>query len=762
MTNRILTKKQPAFNLFLGGAVGSFAVKTSEGSSIPVKYIQTHVKFKLDDPQYQRIFDCLRPVREIFNEKTLGFEDLMQRDIDDARVSNQLIPYLLLPASGDEVKFFPPIVTVVVPVDADLSLLPLYPKIENEIIEETGYNLNRIRSGPVGSETFEFEQVQEEDGELNSFDNARLRLNTSKCQLVIVDGQHRAMALLALYRNIRKWPDGTSPFAKYYERWTNENVSQDLSELSLPMVVCTFPSLDETSTANTKVSTACRSVFLALNKNARPVTKSRNILLDDRDFIALCERSILEQIKDENDSEKAVRLCNFELDADEDKSALKSTLAISGVMHIFSAIERVLLNTDEPIGLHYPKRNYSKINRGKFADSCLQRLNARNLIGSDRYQKTERNSVAHEAAKILENSFNERYGKYFKRLLQEFAPYEAAGLASLELEREIDSKEHHLIKKMLYEGQGIQRVFNQYVKDIENDFAEKYSNQGKEVPKRFKDLVADFKQTQKRLTEFQADYLKKRTDKLMPRLVSKMSSNPAVYDELNSLYRWVLTSTAFQNALLITFFSTIEKLNDSRGSTAIGDSQDDAVFEEYLSAINSFFRATTEAELHRILSGFQGKVIGELSDGSLRVNKTNSNIRSLAFQSLEQKPDEWPKWRYIILEIWKRQKTNNSALAELLSRYVDKCRAEMLKTYVGRETTLFCRNLGIAPSDLDKTKRNEIARTCLENYVQAIQDIGVRLLKEDKAKLEKCLEEPTLLLDEEVDESEAEDETATD
>lgn len=59
-----------------------------------------------------------------------------------------------------------------------------------------------IRSGEVGSEAFQFEYPMV-DKRPHNFDYVRLKLNSNRVRLVIIDGQHRAMALLALYRNLK-------------------------------------------------------------------------------------------------------------------------------------------------------------------------------------------------------------------------------------------------------------------------------------------------------------------------------------------------------------------------------------------------------------------------------------------------------------------------------------------------------------------------------------------------------------------------------
>jgi hypothetical protein len=280
-------------DLRIEGALGNFSVTPAapDSPSIPVKYIQTHITFDLDGGHKERLFQNLLPVREVFQTKDLGFEDLMQRDIDDGRVSTELIKYLLEP--GAAVKFFPPIVAVVVPVGPQNTLLSSYPDIaDDRVPDPKGYITCIQRSGPKGRESFEFEQI-EVDGELLEFDNARLRINTNRCKIVIVDGQHRAMALLGLYRNIKGWPDNTAAFKHYYTRWTKDNLSHfDLTKISLPIAICVFPTLTGEHPP-LRVTEACRAVFLALNKNAKPVTRARNILLNDRDLVPFFERAIV-------------------------------------------------------------------------------------------------------------------------------------------------------------------------------------------------------------------------------------------------------------------------------------------------------------------------------------------------------------------------------------------------------------------------------------------------------------------------------------
>ena len=74
------------------------------------------------------------------------------------------------------------------------------PKSNGNLVEEYG-------------ELFDFEKVTLDEDEAPM---AALKYNRQRSAFIIVDGQHRAMAVLALHRQLnRNW--GDSAFASYYE-----------------------------------------------------------------------------------------------------------------------------------------------------------------------------------------------------------------------------------------------------------------------------------------------------------------------------------------------------------------------------------------------------------------------------------------------------------------------------------------------------------------------------------------------------------------
>jgi hypothetical protein len=733
-----ILKVVSGLDLEISGALGSFSVKPAAPNqpSIPVRYIQTHITFNLDGSQKERLFQNLLPVREIFETKDLGFDDLMQRDIDDGRVSNSLIPYLL--QSGEAVKFFPPIVAVVVPVGPDKELLDSYPTITEEVIAVAGEPYKQViqRSGARGQEAFEFEQV-EFNGARLEFDNARLRINTNRCKIVIVDGQHRAMALLALYRNIKGWPDHTAAIKHYYQRWTKDMLKNfDLKEISLPIAICTFPTLFEGNSPY-KVTQACRSIFLALNKNARPVSRARNILLDDKDLLSHFEREILEEVKSfKIDAPIRLRLWNFELDAEKNGTILTTAVAFSGVMHLYALLERVLLLSQQPSGLNVPSANYwlTRFIEG----TVIRRLDGRNLLGDELAKNTTRNMYSPEAAKPLTASFREKYLRYIIKGFQEFYPYTAMARAASDTEVELRAKSDKRTHSMLFEGQGVLRVFRQYVDDLTTEEKEQKALGQTTAASEFAAILAELRDLEANVEKYEGIFRARRTEQLLTGVAkSKLEFLNAPVD---LLYKNDLTTAAFQIGLFATFFFTMEDFNGKEDHEArmLGSDQEMAFFDEYLGCLNAFFSPKSDADAKRLLSTFLGVVSGSFGSVGMKITDSDSILRRIVIPG-ELKPDEWPRFRYIFLELWRPE---NEVLANLISKYRDQCRGDVLKSFIRHKLRAYARAEAIEETQIKETTRTKLSREASSQYEAAMSALPAGLSEEEKLSLRTLGEKP--------------------
>lgn len=740
----LIIGKPSALDLPIKGSVGTFEVGSSQDlrPSVRVKYLLTHVGFAIEGDAEERLLQNLRPVREVFQISELEFDELMQRDIDDGRVSTELIPYLLRDHGKVLVKLFPPIIVVVLPTNDHGRPAPRYPKVSTLVESDTsnGVEWYVTRSGEVGSEAFEFRQLKQ-DGEPLEHDYATLRLNTAKCRLAIVDGQHRAMALLALYRNIKGWPSDARKYQEYYARWAKSELdTHDLSGIKLPVMLITFPDLDGESSDTTKVTEACRSVFLALNKNAKRVSAARNYLLDDSDIVAHLLRGTLRKIKSLDDaSSRAVRIWNVELDAEGDKRRLTSAVAMTGVMHLYGLIEFLMLNKVEP-GCNTLGHSRQNLWKQKDLSDCVRRLGARDVLGADRADTARRNYVDDETESVLGSLFDVKYGTTILDMFDVLAPFRAISKASNGLEKQlkIDSNgsTYHSI---LFEGQGQSQVFENYVESLKSIRSE-YQEKQHAVPPQIQASHEEFERRSKEVIRLKEQFRRSRDAHFlgMSEEKAEIFSTP-----LAELFSNTFTTEAFQWAVLITFWGAAEKvLSDS--PIVLDEETLAKWFRHYLDSLNKVLDPSgSAANRNRLLSTFYGDV--DATDDA-KVAKASRTLRKIVVPN-ELKPEEWPKFRYMFLEIWGSFGKGNFP-DPLLAQYVDKHRNELRKlvitSYEERELKREAERLGILSAELEDAKMTEVIHECRKAFCAALRNVGVNItLDQLRAQLaEKAAEPP--------------------
>lgn len=694
-----------ALNLTLEGSVGSFSVgrQADAQKTVEVKYFLSHVGLNLLSGANEELLRHLAPVREVFPPRDLGFDEIMQRDIDDARVSSELVPYLLDRKSRDLVKLFPPIVVVVMPVAADANRpADYYADVTREESVENGNDVQIIRSGAKGQEVFEFIQPIE-GGKLYEHDLVRLKLNTNRCRLVIVDGQHRAMALLALYRNLKSdWEDkNKAPYRDYYEEWTPNYIkSFDLANISLPIMFCTFPALDGTFAGEYNVKMAARSIFLTLNKTARKVSESRNRLLDDNDLVALLLRDTLSAIKARDDMHAAtsLRIHNIELDQALNRVKIDSPVAISGVNHIYYLIEHILLNRLEDVSGAKPRAGAYNL-RGDLANfGAMRRLNGWNVLGQDIANATNRFFYTSAAGETLAKEFKERFGQFIVAAFDRFAPFEAHASAVLWLDEQLREQANTKIRPILFEGQGIGRTFESH----RNHLAEKIRDNefGAEAPK-LQEILNRLNSTQRLVAEFEAKLKIERATRFISTASDKKAlrddagqTHPKVVEFVTWLYENVLTTVAFQTALTGGFFGELERANIERETSGEPVLDTEAAFDCFIDDINKFFVISRSSDFRRLVDIFQGS-LGE-NFGDWKITPSASTFRRVVYRG-EMQPAQWPKYKYLLLELWRATGTEletsltaqrNLARQQIFNSLVREYQKDFLERDMRREESL--------------------------------------------------------------------------
>lgn len=722
----ISLKKQSALDLNVKGSMGDFSVSQEGGSSVRVHYLLSHIGLEMEGDHQERLLSRIAPFREVYNTRALDFDQIMQRDIDDSRVSMELIPYLLDKAHTGLVKLFPPIIVVLLPTDAAGKPSPHYPKVEEMTHEQEGASFEVVRSGAVGQEMFELRRWLR-DGVPQSHDYAELRINTTRCKLVIVDGQHRAMSLLALYRNIKGWPEKTRNVEPYYKIWTPARIAEfNLERARMPIMFCVFPQLDGQSDAmNVKVHSACRSIFLALNKSARPVTRSRNILLDDRDVVATFLRRILGYIKDlDISSKEAIRLSAVELDNEKDRAVLKSPVAITGVTHLNGLLERLLLADSSTPDLTVKAQNLWL--RSKLGP-CFSRLGVLDQLAPGDEKRFRRDSCDPAIMSKLDAAFTRIYLPILVRGLDAFAPYRVHHEAAATLHARLEAgSTADFYRAILFDGEGMSRIFADFQKRLD----EKMSDEDFATPE-LRLSRREFRNRQITLDKEISEFYSDRAARLLENTPKALGGRVWIREWVNTeLYGDTLTTAAFQNALFLTFFGVIEQINMARSKLpvavdALSDAEVATLFDHYINDLNAFFLPQKQEGLARLVAVFHGEL---RADATLVA--TNFNLKKILIPT-ELKPDEWPKFRAILQELWRPEHPEASALLEAHRTLV---RRKALAHYIDREVEAFCREKAIRVADLKDGDRQRIELTCAGRFGKGLNALGANVIAADLLK----------------------------
>jgi hypothetical protein len=276
-----------------------------------LKYLST----KANSNDDRVLLEALKPMRETVSPKDLlDIDSILQRDLDDMRISQEILPYLLNERHGavndKHLPFFPSILAVIMPKGYITDHNIEYP--ENCLEQLEYYERSSYLNYWSINEYF------------NSGNNriknnlAQLELDLSKVDVLVLDGQHRANAFRAI---TGVFPASGSVYSSFYSNWDtklpNTNFDSDL-----PITLVWFESEDINYRINAKE--IIRDLFVSVNQNSNPISISRKILLDDKNPNSFLTRVFYTYLLNNYKFEiNRLSLFHFGLDYDEDLSNRK-------------------------------------------------------------------------------------------------------------------------------------------------------------------------------------------------------------------------------------------------------------------------------------------------------------------------------------------------------------------------------------------------------------------------------------------------------
>ena len=282
-------------NIELHGLIGAFSVP---GQSITVHFFSTAANSREQGSPEHDLLTELMPMRERVRSSELhDLNALLQRDLNDARVAHELVPYLKgLTSSG--IAFFPAILAALIPKGFIEGEGGTYP-VPDEVQTPAGPQLNF-------GECWSVQHYLDKDK--RPLPLGKLTLYPVQTNVIVLDGQHRANAFRFVSGVFGQDDDIYSAFYQTTE-------PPERFDADLPVTLIWFTS-DGDEVEPTFVS---RNLFVAVNTNAKKVSTSRNILLDDRHVSSLVTRFFLSKVAESASFEPgrfSLLHSGFDLDSD--------------------------------------------------------------------------------------------------------------------------------------------------------------------------------------------------------------------------------------------------------------------------------------------------------------------------------------------------------------------------------------------------------------------------------------------------------------
>lgn len=435
-----------------------------------VVYLLTKARLGTGTDPEERLTHLLRPVREVLSVSRLDFNQLLQRDLDDHRVSTKLLPYIIEPALTGP-AFFPPLMAAILPFESNTPT-DEFPALDDHGVQTDPEFPNSYFHEWQAGKAFRFQQLVEKGGDPHRVNLGRLAWNDEVAKLVVLDGQHRAMALLAIQRTLNEsW--GTASGAQYrhfYEHRIKHLLADaeqkgyklNLSQVEYPVTVCWFP--DYTGDGGNP-HLAARKLFVDVNKNARAPSEARLILLSDTELVSVLTRSLLNRLREDD-----APLPLFAIEYDNpDKDAARPTRwsVIANLNMLRNAVlrgvfgpRRYLRSLKESFG---GRPNWDKMNEfmreqlhvrdlysNEIADG--ERMLDRNTLGNDHFPIYD-----DEASAALIKKFRQTWGAAVLTVLGQLLPYRRhiEALNSLYEDWVTDDAIGSLAREAMFEGVGM-------------------------------------------------------------------------------------------------------------------------------------------------------------------------------------------------------------------------------------------------------------------------------------------------------------------
>lgn len=643
------------------GSYGEFSVGMGP-LKIRAKYLLTKISPGAQGTWENQLASQMVPWREIFQVEELSFDELIQRDLDDSRVAHDLIPYLL-GDTGQHARFFPPVLAVLVPRKVGRSgIQPRYPVMTASGTKESYGDL------------FDFDKVVLAD-QVSPL--GVISYNVQKTAMVIVDGQHRAMAVLALHRQLNKtW--GSDPFAPYYNHIDVK--PEEVQHIELPVCLIYFPDLTEShqqfQNAGIDLTTVCREIFTVVNKSAKSVSKSRELLLNDEDLAAFMMRRTLSSLKDRSVTDiESAKIYSFAFGDDENGGVSQ---VMAGQLEYCSAValHKMHAATGFALPACFDIQKTSDVTDGRNVRNSVRPIEilagVNEVSGFSSLGRKTGKSHSPQLLDVVVSKVGSITDAVMLPLFDQLRPFVCHNIAMRErLEALNDSAARaDLIqtkcKSLLFDGSGNRHVFEEHQERL-NDKKVELRELNQTVPAHLDTQIKWCDAVNIALQIHEEQLKLERAFKLfgmdakafLGRAKSEVEADTKVLrSRARSIFDTVSTQ-AFQIGYLMAVLSAVEQITPTGTNFDTRLRRTQFLSSLYLAGLNAFFAIS--AIKHKTLTGYVTESRAKAFDASeigFRGLLAACNVREL-------NEKQWEFFRYVVLEIVHSRIASASVMAVL-------------------------------------------------------------------------------------------------
>jgi len=226
----------------------------------------------------------LSSASQVLSLEDTNFEELIQRDIDYKRIDEQIVKHYL-EKGKDKVIFFPPLLVSPMVVRDGKPLDKFNkktPKTEGDELFLTWDDIIQL-SFPINKEAgdgYPYKIIDENGDKVAIYNYATtLKYNSDSIKLVVIDGQHRFMALKRI--------------------WDDKEKRDILSNIKIPLCIFFTPNAVEGNNTES-LTRSMRQLFVVINSTAKQVSGHFITLLNDDSLTSYAVRDFADYWKSKN------------------------------------------------------------------------------------------------------------------------------------------------------------------------------------------------------------------------------------------------------------------------------------------------------------------------------------------------------------------------------------------------------------------------------------------------------------------------------